>query len=209
MPSDETPLDALATPRTTPPPRSPIVRAFAVLGDILLNAVTVIALVLVIRYVIISPFEVKGESMEPNFHSEDLLIVDKLSYRFQDPQRGDVIVLIPPPDTKQYYVKRIVGLPGEKIQFLNGKVVITNDAHPEGVTLAEPYLPASLATYGSTTEPITIPAGSYFVLGDNREHSNDSRAWGALPKPNIVGRAWVVLWPPSDLRVVRRPAFAP
>jgi len=184
-------------------------RAFSVLGDILLNAVTVIVLVLVIRYVIISPFEVKGESMEPNFHSEDLLIVDKLSYRFQDPQRGDVIVLIPPPDTKQYYVKRIVGLPGESIRFLNGKVVIVNDEHPEGMTLTEAYLPTTLATYGSTTEAISIPAGSYFVLGDNREHSNDSRAWGALPATNIVGRAWVVLWPPSDLRVVRRPAFAP
>jgi signal peptidase I len=163
------------------------------------SVVLTLAVVVPIRFFIASPFEMKGESMEPNFHTDELFVVDKISYRFQDPQRGDVVVLIPPTseESQQYHVKRIIALPGEGVQFQNGKVVIFNDAHPEGMTLSESYIPDTrdFDTEGLFSEPVTIPANSYFTLGDNRKHSNDSRYWGVLPRWNIVGKASVVIWP--------------
>lgn len=183
-------------------------KVFEFVSDLLINAVTIVGLVILIRYVFISPFEIKGESMEPNFHSDDLLIVDKFSKHFQDYKRGDVIVLIPPTDTKQYYVKRVIGLPGEKVQFKNGKVIVFNDENPDGYTLLEDYLPADFSTFGQTSEPVEIPENNYFALGDNREHSNDSRYWGSLPRSNIVGKAWVVLWPLRANAIVHRPEYS-
>jgi signal peptidase I len=108
-----------------------------------------------------------------------------------------VIVLVPPePDqTTQFYVKRIVGLPGEKVQVKSGKVVIYNATYPFGFMLDESYLPADERTEGSSSEPVPVPNGSYYVLGDNREHSNDSRYWGVLPRRNIVGQVGEHLWP--------------
>lgn len=170
---------------------SPLRAAWILFGSTL----AVAALVVVVRLLLVSPFEVKGQSMEPAFHADDLLIVEKLSYRFRNPRRGDVVVLIPPSDRTQYYVERIVGLPGESIQFLDGEVVLFNEEYREGKALEEPYLPDSSTTYGVSTKPVEIPDGSFFTLGDNREHSNDSRIWGLLPKANIVGRVWFRLWP--------------
>lgn len=191
----------------TPPPATRVGRAFSVLSDVLLNVVTIVGLVILIRYVFISPFEVKGESMEPNFHTNDLLIVDKISYRFQEPQRGDVIVLVPPNATSDYYVKRIIALPGEEIQFKNGRVVIYNAAHPEGMTLEESYIPPYVQTDGQTGERVKVAEDSYFVMGDNRPNSNDSRSWGVLARSSIVGKAWVVLLPLRDLAVLKHPTY--
>ncbi len=188
---------------------SKVARAFSILSDLVMNAVVIVFLVLIVRFVLVSPFEVKGESMEPNFHTDDLMLVDKISYHFREPARGDVVVLIPPTNTSQFYVKRVVALPGEQVQFKNGKVVVYSDAHPEGETLQESYIPEDMPSDGQTGERVTVPSGSYYVLGDNRPHSNDSRFWGALPRANIVGRAWLVLWPLKDLAVLKAPAYAP
>lgn len=201
--------ESLDTELTTGVTRSRLGRAFSLVSDLLLNAVTIVVLVIVIRYVFISPFEVKGDSMEPNFHTNDLLIVDKISYRFGEPQRGDVVVLVPPLSlkTKEYYVKRIVAVPGEEIQFRNGRVVIYNATNPEGLTLEESYIPPSITTNGQSSERVKVPENSYYVLGDNRPNSNDSRFWGVLPRSNIVGKAWVVLFPLSDLAVLKHPSY--
>jgi signal peptidase I len=165
--------------------------------SILTSAVAIIAIVVPLRLLVASPFEVKGASMAPAYEADDLVFVDKLAYRSRDPQRGDVVVLIPPGQPGQYYVKRIVGLPEEKVRIRGGEVTVFNSVHPDGFTLSEPYLFKEASTEALTAEPMSVPAGSYFVLGDNREHSNDSRYWGTVPRQNIVGIIALRVWPPA------------
>ncbi len=145
-----------------------------------------------IRMYVIQPFIVSGESMVPTFHNNDYLIVDELSYRFHPPARGDVIVFKPPNQPKGvFYIKRVIGLPGETVTLKGSKIIIINSEHPEGMTLNEPYL------QNITTENMTykIEEGELFVLGDNRPRSSDSRVWGKLPMKNVTGRALVRLYP--------------
>lgn len=176
-----------------------------IFADILYNFAIIAVIVAIIRYMLISPFQVSGNSMLPNLHSNEFLIVDKLSYFLHEPARGDIIVLIPPENTDTFYVKRIIGLPGEKIEFLNGQVIIHSQKHPEGVTLTEPYLSEeNIQSYLPTHENkiIEIPADNYFVMGDNRHASNDSRSWGLLHRRNIEGRAWFIFYPFDSVRLV-------
>ena len=154
----------------------------------------IIALVIVvpIRYFLFQPFVVKGESMEPNFHSGDYLIVDELSYRLRDPQRGEIIVFRSPIDSSSCYIKRIIGLPGETVEIKNGVVeVYTN----KGLTILdeESYLPADIKTSGDIK--ISLGKDQYFVLGDNRPRSYDSRRFGPLSRKNIIGRVYLRAWP--------------
>ncbi|MDP4007417.1 MAG: signal peptidase I [bacterium] len=155
--------------------------------------VVVIALVIVVplRVFVFQPFLVKGDSMEPNYHSGDYLIVDQLSYRFRSPERGEVIVLKFPFDPSQRFIKRIVGLPGEAVEVKDGKVVVYGQEQEErkAAVLEEVYLPVGLDTPGSVR--IDLKEGEYFVLGDNRPASSDSRKWGILPSELIVGRVFL------------------
>lgn len=164
--------------------------------DTIKSLIPVIIIVILVRVFIAQPFIVSGESMYPTFHNKDYLIVDELSYRFSEPKRGDVIVLKYPLDMKRYFIKRIIGKPGETITFKNGKVYIT-EPNKSTYELGEPYY-TGLTMPGNDTV-ITIPADQYFVMGDNRDFSSDSRIWGFLPKKNIVGRALLRLWPLSDI----------
>ncbi len=176
-----------------------------VVAEILYNFAVIVVVVAVIRYTLISPFQVSGSSMLPNLQNNEFLIVDKLSYFLHEPARGDIIVLIPPENTDTFYVKRIIGLPGEKIEFLNGQVIIHDKAHPEGVKLDEPYLSAeNVQSYLPTHENkiIEVPADNYFVMGDNRHASNDSRSWGLLHRRSIEGRAWFIFYPVNSIRLV-------
>lgn len=175
------------------------------LSDMIFSAVTVIGVVILIRFIIISPFEVSGGSMLDTLHDEDYIIVDKLSYRFSEPERGDIVVLVPPINTDTYYIKRIVGLPGEKIEFSNGQVLIHNAEFPAGFKLKEEYLSEKnkdsyLPNHESRS--IQIPKNHYFVMGDNRGGSNDSRQWGTLHERNIEGRAWLLVLPFSRTSVI-------
>lgn len=169
------------------------------------DLIKILALALVIiipfRMFIAEPFVVSGSSMLPNFHDGDYLIIDRISYHQHEPQRGDVIVLKYPRDPRQYFIKRIIGLPGEKVKLENGYVVIYNQEHPEGFRLREPYLTNQAQTIGSQAIT-TLGEGKYFVLGDNRTGSSDSRVWGVLPRENIVGRAWVRVFPANNFGVV-------
>lgn len=156
-----------------------------------LAKIGVIAALIVVplRLYIFQPFLVKGDSMVPNFHNGDYLIVDELSYRFRSPERGEVIVLKFPYDPSQRFIKRIVGLPGETIEIKDGKVVVYRISSQEAFVLDElPYLGA-LQTPGSVK--VQLKEDEYFVLGDNREFSSDSRSWGPLATQYIVGR---MLW---------------
>lgn len=154
-----------------------------------------IALVLagLVRYFLIQPFFVEGASMEPNFLNGEYLLVDEISYYFKPVLRGEVIVFHYPLDTSKYYIKRVIGLPNETIEIKNGKIVIYNESNHKGFLIDESYL----LREGITTGDIKKKLGrnEYFVLGDNRLFSSDSRQWGTLPRGNIVGRVWVRAWP--------------
>ncbi|OGH64716.1 MAG: signal peptidase I [Candidatus Magasanikbacteria bacterium RIFCSPHIGHO2_01_FULL_41_23] len=155
-----------------------------------------------VRYFLFKPFYVKGQSMEPTFEERDYLIIDELSYRFHEPSRGDVIVLHYRP-SDDYYLKRIIGLPGERIKVDGNKVVIYNEAHPQGMVLPEGYL--TEATPGSVT--ITLGNDQFFVMGDNRDASFDSRRFGAIDRDDVVGRVWVRGWPFSRVSTFSRPSY--
>jgi len=167
-------------------------------------AVIALVIVLPIRYFLFQPFIVKGESMSPSFESGDYLIVDEISYRISEPQRGDVVVFKYPKNTTQRFIKRIIGLPGEKIVIKSGSVAVTKTTGEE-IILDEQYLPDDLKTYGDT---ITIlKADEYFVLGDNRMYSYDSRSWGIVPKANIIGKAFLRLYPINELSKISTPNY--
>ena len=163
--------------------------------------VIIISLVIIIpvRYFLIQPFYVKGASMEPNFYDHEYLIIDEISYRLDKPQRGDVVVFRPPNNPSQFYIKRIIGLPGETIKIEQGKIIIINPENPQGFQLSEQiYLP-NTQTQGS--QQVTLGPDQYYLLGDNRSSSLDSRIFGPVKKDNIIGRVWIRGWPFSRITV--------
>jgi signal peptidase I len=140
---------------------------------------------------------VESISMQPNLYAGDFVIVNKLAYKLGEPQRGDIIVFRYPPDPDQTpYIKRVIGLPGDQIHIAEGKVYIN------GKPFAEPYLEASTNRGGDWS----VAENSLFVMGDNRNNSSDSRAWGLVPFENIIGKAVVIYWPPENWRVLHFPA---
>ena len=158
--------------------------------------VIVVALVIAlpIRFYIAEPFIVDGASMDPTFSTGQFLIVDRLTYRFHEPTRGDVIVFEYPNNPNIYYIKRIIGLPRETVSIKNGVVYIVNTTNPKGLKLDEPYIESS-HTSTDTAGPVHLEPEQYFVMGDNRAQSSDSRVWGPLDKSFIVGRPIVRLLP--------------
>ena len=177
-----------------------VAKFFAEVWDILKFLAPIIIVVFLIRTYIAQPFIVDGESMSPNFHTGQYLIVDEISYAFHTPARGDVVVLHYPLDPSRYFIKRIVGLPGDYVSIHDGKVYITNAANPKGYALVEPY--ESQITYpAGGYNNLTLGAGQYFVMGDNRAGSSDSRTWGILPRNLIVGRVFARLFPVNVLSI--------
>lgn len=168
-------------------------------------AVIAIVSVLIIRNFLVQPFLVNGASMEPNFHNNDYLIVDEISYRFKEPQRGEVVVFKYPGDERYYYIKRIIGLPGEEVEIKDGKVFIFNNEFSEGFVLDESYLPKNLITSGN--KKVKVEDGKYFVMGDNRNFSFDSRSWGLLDRKEIVGITRLRLWPLNEVMAFDKPAY--
>jgi signal peptidase I len=161
-------------------------------------------IILPIRYFLVQPFFVRGASMEPSFHDGEYLVIDELSYRFRQPQRGEVVVFRYPVDPSQFFIKRIVGLPGETVKVAEGRVVISNASYPEGVVLNEAeYLSPGTRTGGQLV--LTLGSDEYFVLGDNRAASSDSRSWGALKFDEAVGRVIFRAFPVDRLGAVGEP----
>lgn len=156
------------------------------LWELIKIGVVAAVIVVPLRLYVFQPFLVKGDSMVPNFHNGDYLIVDELSYKFHSPERGDVIVLKFPYDPSQRFIKRIIGLPGETIEIKDGKVVIYSADTKDALILDETAYLGALRTPGSVK--VQLKEGEYFVLGDNREFSSDSRSWGTLGTQYIVGR---------------------
>lgn len=165
------------------------------------------AIVLPIRYFIVQPFIVRGASMEPNFETSDYLIIDEVSYFLGKPGRGEVIVFRYPRDPRQFFIKRIISLPGERIEIKDGSIRIYNVEHPRGFALSEPYLSPVEPPTGPNIN-VTLGASEYFVLGDNRDESSDSRVWGPLDKKFIIGRAFLRAWPVNKFGLVPETAFS-
>jgi signal peptidase I len=161
------------------------------LRDLFTLVALIVVVVIPIRLFIISPFIVDGASMHPTFEHLDYLVVNEFMYYFRAPARGDVIVFRYPAEPSTFYIKRIIGLPGEKVSINHGVVTVTTP-NGESLTLTEPYLVNEDATYTKST---TLQNDQYFVMGDNRPNSSDSRVWGPLPKKNIIGRVDLRLLP--------------
>lgn len=162
----------------------------------------------VIYFFVARPHKVVGLSMYPNFHSGDYIITDELTYHFQAPQRGQVIVFEYPLDKSQDFIKRIIGLPGEKVKIQDHHVYINDKL------LKEPYLDPSVPTDVHEYPPIagqdlTVPAGDYFVMGDNRPDSSDSRSWGFITKDDIIGMAFFRYWPEDSIGLIPTVHYPP
>ncbi len=158
----------------------------------------------IVRYFIFKPFYVEGQSMEPTFDEREYLIIDEITYRFEDPKRGDVIVLRAPTVEKDFYLKRIIGLPGERIKVEDNKVIVYNNDNSQGVLLEEIYLDDK-TTPGQTT--ITLGPDEYFVMGDNRRASYDSRRFGPIKRSDIIGKTWLRGWPLDRITLFETPAY--
>lgn len=172
-------------------------RLGALVLDILEVVVFSAAIFLFVYYLVLQPHKIDGPSMLPTLHDRDYIFTDKLTYRFKEPKRGDIIVFQPPEAaahrSSKDFIKRIIGLPGEEVK------VDADHVYINGNLLEETYLPFETKTFGSgfleDGQTITVPPNSFFVMGDNREYSSDSRSWGFVTKGSITGKAWVHYWP--------------
>lgn len=181
-----------------------MIRVFKRVGSFFLDVVEVVVMALaffVILYLFLfQPHQVRGSSMYPNFHDKEYLLTDKISYRFGEPERGDVIIFKAPRNEEYEYIKRIIGLPGERVKISEGKIFINDQL------LDESYLPADFFTRGGSYVPenqtLVLGDNEYFVMGDNRSYSSDSRDWGPVGEVNIVGKAWLRYWPADRIGTV-------
>lgn len=159
---------------------------------------TIIAIIIVIpiRMFIAQPFIVSGASMETTFHNGEYLIVDQVSYYLHAPARGDVVIFRYPRDPSKYFIKRIIGVPGDTISIDGNVVTVKNAEYPDGIILNETYI--AEMTPGAPIKEV-LGDREYFVMGDNRDHSSDSRVWGVVSEDRIVGRAFLRLFPPTAI----------
>jgi len=165
----------------------------------IVETMVLVAIAFLVVNALIGRFRIEQVSMQPNLHEGEYVIVDKVSYTFRQPERGEIIVLKNPNPGQPDLIKRVIGLPRETIEVRGGQV------HINGQPLTEPYIAQPM---GREQTPLTLPAGQYFVMGDNRGNSSDSREFGARPGDDIVGRAWIIYWPPADWQILSRPTYA-
>ena len=167
--------------------------------DLIETVVMALAIFVVIYLFLFQPHQVRGNSMYSSFKDGEYILTDKISYRIGEPKRGDVVIFKAPSNEEYDYIKRIIGLPGDTIKISNNTVLINNNP------LAESYLDDILTTSGSflrQQDRVIVPENSFFVMGDNRGHSSDSREWGFVPKENIIGKAWLRYWPPPVFGII-------
>jgi signal peptidase I len=169
-------------------------RLVRILREVLETVLPALLIALLINVFVGQATRVEGQSMEPNLHSDQRLVVEKVSYRFHGPQRFDVVVLRLPSQGEELLIKRVIGLPGETVEFKNGRVYINGEQLVEPFTMDE--------TRPGRNGQVTVPPLHIYVLGDNRDRSNDSRSFGPVPIDNVVGRAWLSYWPPEDVGLI-------
>jgi signal peptidase I len=172
----------------------------SIVVDILKFTVIAFLIVTPFRYFVAQPFIVSGASMEPTFDAKEYLVIDELSYRFQKPERGDVVVFRYPLDPSTYFIKRVIGLPGEVVVMNDGAISVQKNNTEVFTELREPYLSSLYFKKDSSTT--TLTETEYFVLGDNRRASSDSRVWGPLQEKFIIGRAFARLLPLQNIELL-------
>ncbi len=181
------------SPTSEAPPETPKAKTIALVLEMIQVLAVSLAIIIPVRWFLIQPFYVQGASMEPNFFDREYLIIDELSYRFGDPERGDVVVFHYPNDPKQFFIKRVIGLPGETVEISDGKIRIYNGPNPNGILLDEKvYLDQD---FTAASQTVTLKADQYYLLGDNRSSSLDSRFFGPVSRKYVVGRVWVRGYP--------------
>ena len=185
----------------TPPVVEKQPKKYSFFRELITFIIIAVVIVLPFRMFVAEPYIVSGTSMFPTFDTGHYLIVDKLSYRLHDPARYDVVVMIFPKDTTKDFIKRIIGLPGDTVKVQNGVVTIINSANPNGFVLDQSFVKYP-KTDGSDNQTVTLKSGQYFVMGDNRAGSYDSRYWGPLPKSDIIGHPIIRLLPVSKIGFV-------
>ena len=177
-------------PAEAPPPRANLLRE-------IIETVLLTAIIFLLVNTATGRFRIEGQSMEPSLHDNEYVLIDKISYLLHPPERGDVIVLLRPGERD--YIKRVIGLPGDTVEIRGGKVLVN------GVVLEEPYISQPVR---SDLPARQVEPDRYFVLGDNRNNSSDSRSFGSVAAKDIVGRAWLIYWPPSAWGTVPHYSYA-
>jgi signal peptidase I len=180
-------------------------RFFLSILEIFEIALVALGAVFLIRSFLVQPFLVSGSSMSPNFSNGDYLLIDELTYRFRVPERGEVLVFKYPNDESTYFIKRVIGLPGERVEIKSGKVTVFSKDYPDGLVLKEDYLPKLVITSGDET--VQLKSSEYLMLGDNRSYSFDSRSWGPLQAKDIVGVVRLRLWPFTAIEAFAAPQY--
>lgn len=175
------------------------------LREIIEIVLVAVLVVFGVRSFLVQPFLVSGASMEPNFHGGDYILIDELSYRFREPERGEVVVFRYPGDGRTFFIKRIIGLPGERIVVSDGELYVYGKDDTQGTRINEEYLPSDLRTMGE--KDVTLGDEEYFVMGDNRDASFDSRQWGSLERSEMIGSVWVRLWPLNKVMAFEKPSY--
>jgi signal peptidase I len=179
-------------------------RFFASLLEIFEVLIIAVAAVVIVRHYLIQPFLVSGDSMVPSFQNGNYLLIDELTFRLREPERGEVVVFKFPKNETTYFIKRIIGLPGERIKVEDGKVTVFNAEHKDGLVLEEKYISEAMT---SGNRDVQLGPEEYYVLGDNRPASYDSRSWGAVPQKDLVGLVRLRLWPVAEASVFQAPNF--
>jgi signal peptidase I len=184
-----------------------IKRAIAAIFDFLQGIVVILAIMVMIYLFIMSPQEINGQSMDPTFHNGEYILTNKVEYKITDPKRGDVVIFKSPRNKEIDYIKRIIGLPGDRVRLTNNKYYINDVMLDESA-----YLASDIVVFGGTYLPegqeITVPEGTYFVSGDNRPHSSDSREFGPIAKEDFIGKALFRYYPFDRVGAIIRPNYS-
>ncbi len=180
-------------------------KIFDFIFDAIESIVVALSIFVVFYLFLLQPHQVKGASMDPTFHDGQYILTDKIGYRFHTPERGDVIVFKAPRNPDYDYIKRIIGVPGDKIKVMSGSVYVN------GVKLEENYIPSQTmilpGQFLKEDQEVALGSEEYFVLGDNRSQSSDSRQWGVVPKKDIIGRVFFRYWPFDQFGKIDKPAM--
>lgn len=181
-------------------------KIYYLLFDLVQTLVIAGAIFVVIYAFLFRPYQVNGHSMDPTFDNGEYVLTNLISLRFGDLKRGDIIVFTAPPDKEKDYIKRIIGLPGDRVRISNGEVYINGEKLDQTT-----FLPVGVRTNGGAFlgdgDEVIVPDDQYFTMGDNRDFSSDSREWGFVPKSAIIGKSFVVYWPINHARVVEHATF--
>ena len=179
-------------------------KIYAFLVDTIQSILVAAAIFLVIYMFLFRPFQVNGDSMYPNFLNSEYVLTNLITLRFHKPIQGDVIVFKAPPEPDKDFIKRVIGLPGDTVMVQNGDVYVNGQKLDQSS-----FLKPDVKTYGGSFlkdgDTVTVPSGEYFVMGDNRPYSSDSREWGFVPAGNIIGESMLVYWPINQWEVVKNP----